>query len=118
MTDSEFMKFVEGLNAHLEREKIFMKNPSRLADVKRATEIANELFADANISIVDDGLQLGSIAIRIEGYDVVVRGAREIKLFTELVSKADNFEIYPVGDEKMKFAIMFNDALIRIQQGK
>ena len=41
---------------------------------------------------------------------------REINLFTELISKADNFEIYPIGDEKVKFAILFSGALTRLPQ--
>ena len=114
MTDKEFMDFIESLNQYLATEKTFIKNYERFDDVKRATEIANELFSDASISVVDDALQLGSLVIRIEGYDIVVRGEREIELFTELISKADNFEIYPIGDEKMMFAVMFNNALIKM----
>ena len=54
----------------------------------------------------------------IDGYDITVRGSREIELFRELISKANNFEIYPVGDEKIRFAIMFDDVLIHAPEGK
>lgn len=118
MTDKEFMNFVEELNEYLSTEKIFIKNRKRFDEVKQATEIANELFADAKISVVDDALQLGSLVLRIEGFDIVARGEREIVLFTQLISKADNFEIYPIGDEKIMFAVMFNNALIKVPQGK
>lgn len=118
MTDKEFMDFIEELNKYLATEKIFIKNYERFNEVRRATEIANELFTDANISVSDDVLQLGSLVLRIEGFDITVRGKREIELFNELISKADNFEIYPIGDEKIMFAVMFNNALIKVPQGK
>lgn len=118
MTDEEFMKLAKGLNKYLETEKIFIKNPARFADVQHATEIARQLFADTQISIEDDPLQMGSLCLCINGFDIIVRGEREIKLFKELISKANNFEIYPISDESIRFAIMFNGALTRLPQGK
>lgn len=114
MTDAEFMNLMGGLRSYLEEKKVFVKNPARFAEVERATEIAAELFDSAEISVTDDVLQLGSLVIHIDAYDITIRGKRELNLFSELVSKADNFEIYPVGDEKLKFALMFNNALIRL----
>lgn len=118
MTDEEFMKIAKNLNKFLETKKVFIKNPARFADVQHATEIAKKLFADTQISIEDDPLQMGSLCLCINGFDIIVRGEREIKLFKELISKADNFEIYPVGNESIKFSIMFNGVLIRLPQGK
>lgn len=118
MTNAEFMNFMQNLTEYLESEKAFIKNPARLKDIQRASEIANELFADSTVAIVDDKLQLGSLVIRIDGYDITIRGTGEIELFRELIAKADNFEIYPMGDEKLRFAIMFNGALIKLPQGK
>ena len=118
MNYSEFMDFIRALTDYLEAEKIFIKNPARMADVENAVKIAKELFADMQINVVDDSIQLGSLVVRIDGYDITVRGSREIELFRELISKANNFEIYPVGDEKIRFAIMFDDVLIHAPEGK
>lgn len=114
MTDENFMSLMHELNAYLEREKVFIKNPKRFPVVKRAMEIAEKLFKDSSITIKNDPLQMGSLCIGINGFDIVVRGEREIGLFKELISNADNFEIYPVGRERIQFSIMFNNALIRI----
>lgn len=115
MNDEQFMELMGDLKNYLEAEKVFIQNPIRYAEVRRATEIAKELFKEYDISIKDDPLQMGALILCIEGYDVMVRGEREIKLFTELISKANNFEIYPVGDEKIKFSILFADAFTRIK---
>lgn len=115
MNDKEFNELMAELTDYLEREKIFIKNPARMIDVQRATEIALELFADAKVTVADDPLQTGALIVRIEAFDVTVRGEREINLFREMISKADNFELYPVGDERLNFAILFGNALKRIK---
>jgi hypothetical protein len=109
------MDLMDALQKYLEREKIFIQNPVRYAEVQRATEIAKELFKDYDIAIKDDPIQMGALILCIEGFDISISGEREIKLFTELISKANNFEIYPIGDERMKFSILFADVLARIE---
>lgn len=119
MNDAEFLSFMGGLKEYLETQKVFIQDPIRFAEVERATEIAREIFKDMEVSIEDDPLQMGALILCIKGFDITVRGEREIKFFQELIDKADNFEIYPVGDEKVKFAIMFNRVLRRLPtQGK
>lgn len=118
MNDKEFTDLLLQLDDYLSREKVFIKNPARVNDVKRAMEIATELFHDSKVYISDDPIQMGALIIRIEGFDVTIRGQREIKLFQELIDKADNFEIYPIGEEEVKFSILFEHALIRLPQGK
>ena len=110
-------EFINGLYEYLESEKVFVKNKTRFTEIEHATEIANKLFADSKVILEDDPLQMGSIILKIEGFDIIIRGKREIELFQELIDKADNFEIYAAGTD-VKFAIMFHDALIRIKQGK
>ena len=115
MNDAEFITLMDDLKKYLEEEKAFIKNPTRFAEVERATEIAKELFTEATISINDDPLQMGSLVVRIESFDIVVRGEREIKLFYELISKANNFEVYSTDNGNVRLAIMFRGALTRIQ---
>ena len=118
MNNAEFMSLMGDLEKYLNEEKVFIKNPARFAEVASAREIANELFGTMEIIVEDDPLQMGALIITIKGMDVVVRGTREIELFQELVSKADNFEICPDGDEGIIFSLLFNHALIRVPQGK
>lgn len=118
MNDAEFMDLMGELGEYLATEKVFIKNPTRLAEVQQATEIAKQLFQDTNVTVENDPLQTGAMCLCINGFDIVVRGEREIKLFQQLISKANNFEIYAVGNENIKIAIMFNDVLIKAPQGK
>lgn len=111
MNDKEFMQFAEVLGRYLETQKIFIQNPQRMAEVNAATEMAERLFHEAKITIEDDPLQMGALILCIEDFDITVR---ETEAFCELVSKADNFEVYATDDEKVKLAIMFNNALNRI----
>lgn len=115
MNNTEFSALMNDLKKHLEEKKVFIKNPERFAEVEHATEIANELFNEMEISIKDDPLQMGAITLCIKGFDIIVRGKREIELFQELISNADNFEIYSNGNEGVTFSILFNNALIRLQ---
>lgn len=111
MNDEEFMQFASAVRQYLEIPKAFIQNPQRMVEVNAATEIACKLFPEANIALEDDPLQMGAIILIVEDFDITVR---ETELFTELVSKADNFEVYATDDEKVKLAIMFNNALARI----
>lgn len=118
MTDEEFMQLMKELGEYIDAKKVFVKNPARLNDVQQAAEIAKQLFQDYEVTIEDDPLQMGALCLCINGFDITIRGKDEIKLFQKLISKADNFEIYAVGNERIKFAIMFNGALTRVPQGK
>ena len=114
MNDTEFLALMDKLKAHLEEDKVFIKNPERFAEVERATEIAAELFSDSDIEVADDPLQMGALIVRINGFDIIVRGTREIELFQELISMANNFEIYATENKNVMFALVFNNALTRI----
>lgn len=112
MDNNEFMQFADALTQYLEMEKVFIPNPKRLAEVNAATEMAKRLFPEAKITIEDDPLQMGAVILCIEDFDLTVR---ETELFSELISKADNFEIYPLGEENVVVAILFNNALTSIK---
>ena len=110
-----FFKTVQELKEYLQKDKVFIDNPARLADVQHATEIANELFGDMNIWIKEDPIQMGALILCIEGFDIIVRGEREIELFYELIDKANNFEIYATEEGNIRCSILFNKAKIRIK---
>ena len=111
MNDEQFNNLAGLLTEYLEMQKVFVQNPQRMEDVSYATEMACRLFPDAQISIEDDPLQMGAVILRIEDFDIVVR---ETEDFYGIIDKANNFDIYPVGDEKVRIDILFANALIRI----
>ena len=114
MTDEEFFGILDQLSKYLQTEKHFVENPFRIAEVKTALHKANELFPDANIELRNDPLQLGALIIHMEMYDMDVSGETQINLFMDIIRKADNFEIYNLEGERICFAIVFQNALIRI----
>ena len=118
MDSQEFKGLMDKLAQYLESEKVFIKNPARFAEVNAAFQIASQLFTDAEVTISDDPLQMGALILRIESYDIIVRGQEEIALFSALIATADNFEIYPANNEKIKFALVFSGALIRLPEEK
>lgn len=113
MNEVNFDCFTEALKQYLEMKKIFIQNPKRMAHVNAATEIACKLFPHAKITLGDDPMQMGAIILYVTDFDIVVR---ETKEFIELISKADNFEVYPINDERLCLAILFGNALTRIKE--
>lgn len=111
MNEEQFNGFVEILTDYLKAKKVFVQNPRRMEEINVATEMVCRLFPDAQISIEDDPLQMGAVILRIEDFDIVVR---ETEDFCSIIDKANNFDIYPVGDEKVRIDILFANALIRI----
>ena len=115
MTDEEFMELARATEKYLSKGKVFVQNPARMYDVIYAREIAKHLFPEAKINIKHDPLQTGALILEIEDFDLTVR---ETELFNDIVGKADNFEIYAIGDDKVKIAILFLKAMIKVYQEK
>lgn len=104
-------QFLDTMTEYLESQKVFIQNPQRMKDVSSAYELAQRLFPDSKIELKDDPIQMGAIFLCVEDFDISVR---ETEIFSKLISKADNFEIYATGDENVRISIMFSNALIRI----
>ena len=112
--DEKFMALMNALQQHLESEKVFIKNPERMAEVTAAVNAATSLFPDAKVELADDPLQMGALILRIDGYDLVVRGQDEIDLFAAIIANADNFEIFATEDGGIRMSLVFCRALMRI----
>lgn len=114
MEDKELDEILEAFSNHLKKEKVFVQNPVRIKEINHALEIANALFPDHKTEINDDPLQTGALILSIECTDVdesmVLNDEREIDLFNEMVSTADNFEFYK-HNGNIRFAAVFNGAL-------
>ena len=115
MIDYEFQLLLNKLHEYLATEKTYVENSIRTTEIKNAAEIAHELFPEAKIRIDDDPLQTGSLYLHIELADINLSSEREIKLFSELISASDNFEIYAHQDGYIVFELLFQNAYTRIQ---
>lgn len=114
LTDEEFYAILAKLGEYLQTEKHFIDNPFRRTEIKDAVIKAHELFPNAKIELRDDPLQLGALILHMEMFDIDVSGVMQINLFTDIIRNADNFEIYPIDDEHICFAAVFQNALVRI----
>lgn len=114
MNDTEFMNILNQLNQYLKMEKKFVLNPMRETEFKKAIELACKLFPDAKIYTNDDPLQMGAMILCIEDYSLSACGETEINLFSDIIALADNFELYPLNEETVKFAAVFQNVLVRI----
>ena len=118
LTNTEFHEILAKLREYLESEKVFIKNPIRVREMNRALEIINELFPDSQKEIKDDPLQMGAVILTVDGGDIVIRGERELALFSELTSLIDNFEIYPTSRDNIHFAAVMQEVYLNISNKK
>lgn len=115
MFREEFLEFTDRIRAYLEEEKVFIENPERMMDVWRAIEILDELFPDHKKRVEGDPLQMGSLTLIVEDFDICVNGRANRMLFAELCMLVDNFEIYsPCDDEIVHFAAIMVGVYTRI----
>lgn len=118
MTDEQFHKILSNLKRYLEAEKTFVQNPLRTRDMIRALEIMHEIFPQDEIEVKDDPLQLGSVILSVKMPYMVVRGARELDLFSELAEIIDNFEVTSqMNEEDVRFSVVMQEVYIRVPQG-
>lgn len=114
MNDAEFQSILDQLSLYLAKDKTFIINPVRETEFKKAIEIATLLFPNAKLEVKSDPLEVGAGILRIESYEINISGEREINLFSELINFADNFEIYPIDNGNIRFAVVFEHVLVRI----
>lgn len=114
MNEYEFQLLLNKINEYLATKKTFVENPFRITEIKSAATTAHKLFPDAKICINDDPLQTGSLYLHIELFDINLSDETEINLFVELVSASDNFEIYAHKDGYIVFALLFQNAFVKI----
>jgi hypothetical protein len=106
--DTEFQKFKEYLDApkmgvvNLVRQQELMDSYAKIKNIILSED------PDATVEIVEGALQLGSVAIRAVTSDVTVYDTAE---FAEATKNADNFQIYPTADERVKLDILFEGVI-------
>lgn len=114
MDDKELFGIIDQLSAYLESEKVFIKDPVRIDNVRRAMEILIELYPGVDKEIKDDPLQMGAVILCVEDSEIGARGENELLLFAELCSLVDNFSIYPTSEGKVHFGAVIQGVYKRI----
>ena len=114
MNDKQFQQFLSELQAYLKQPKVFITNIDRAREFYNAVHLAQELFSGDTVEIKEDPLQTGAMILHVEMMDMVIRGQKEIKAFSEMIELADNFEIYHVGKGNICFAAVFQKVHKRV----
>lgn len=106
--DAEFQKIKE----YLEAPKIGVVVPAKMQELMDSYAIIKGIILasdpDATIEVVEGALQTGSVAIRAVTSDVTVY---DTAAFAEATKNADNFQVYPTTDDRVKLDIMFGDVI-------
>lgn len=106
--EPEFQKIKEWVDA----PKTGVINPIRMAQVTDSLEIIKRIILatdpDASIMLAEVALQTGAMAISVTTTDVTVHNTAE---FAEAVKYADNFQVYPTTDDRVKLDILFGGVI-------
>lgn len=107
--DMGFLIFMEQFRLWQQQPKAYILNPDRVRHLRKLVDELNEILKeeiiDADVKITPCPLGTGDVIVKIETYSIPITG---IAKFVDLVKQFDNFEIYPVGQEKICFAGVFS----------
>ena len=87
------------------RYKLMLRTAAQLTDLLRKTVSEGELEID-----VDPTFNLGSITVELDSLSV-----DEPLAFADVIHKADNFEIYPLTNGKIRLDVTFQSVLKTIK---
>jgi hypothetical protein len=100
------------LKEYLDAPKTGVVNLARKRELMDSYAIIKEIILsedpDATIEIIEGALQMGSVAIRAVTSDVTVY---DTAAFAEATKFADNFQVYPTADDRVKLDILFEGVI-------
>lgn len=103
---------LQQLKEYLDAPKTGVINPARRQELMDSYAIIKEIILsedpDATIEIIEGALQMGAVAIRAVTSDVTVY---DTAAFAEATKNADNFQVYPTADERVKLDILFEGVI-------
>ena len=109
--DNFLLLFEKEFKQWEKREKTYIVDPKRMQLLKSIYEemkilLQNEGYEedDYTIAIEPDPLETGNVAFTIVCDDLVIK---DIKAFCDIVQHLQNFEIYPIDGDKLRFAGVF-----------
>jgi len=115
--NDELEMFLDALTNQIECQpipRLMCINFKRLSEMLRAKDLISQLLSDADNDVpvelkINSRMYYGSLSVITEDLSIY-----NPKLFALAVAKADNFEIYPLLNEKVCFDMMFYNMFIGI----
>ena len=116
--ENNFDTVLEGLMGFMKslpKSQVKMLNPSRyklmLRTAAQLTDLLRKRVSDGELEIdVDPTFNLGSITVELDSLSV-----DEPLAFADVIYKADNFEIYPLTNGKIRLDVTFQSVLKTIK---
>lgn len=116
--ENNFDTVLEGLMGFMKslpKSQVKMLNPSRYKHMLRTaaqlTDLLRKTVSDGELEIdVDPTFNLGSITVELDSLSV-----DEPLAFADVIYKADNFEIYPLTNGKIRLDVTFQSVLKTIK---
>lgn len=116
--ENNFETVLEGLMGFMKsmpRSQVKMLNPSRyklmLRTAAQLTDLLRKTVSDGELEIeVDPTFNLGSITVELDLLSI-----DEPLAFADVIYKADNFEIYPLTNGKIRLDVTFQSVLKTIK---
>ena len=116
--ENNFDTVLEGLMGFMKslpKSQVKMLNPSRyklmLRTAAQLTDLLRKTVSDGELEIdVDPTFNLGSITVELDSLSV-----NEPLAFADVIYKADNFEIYPLTNGKIRLDVTFQSVLKTIK---
>lgn len=111
-----FNTFLDMYNKWQDQPHMYVVNNNKMKHVRTAysnlENIIHEYDRDAKVEIEINEFNDGSASISVETDDIVVQ---DISKFITIIEHASNFEVYPLINGNMKFAITFNDIMTLVR---
>lgn len=116
--ENNFETVLEGLMGFMKslpKSQVKMLNPSRyklmLRTAAQLTDLLRKTVSEGELEIdVDPTFNLGSITVELDSLSV-----DEPLAFADVIYKADNFEIYPLTNGKIRLDVTFQSVLRTIK---
>ena len=103
---------LQKLKEYLDAPKAGVVNLDKYREVVDSYAIIRDIILsedpDATIEIIEGALQMGSVAIRAVTSDVTVY---DTAAFAEATKSANNFQVYPTADGRVKLDILFEGVI-------
>lgn len=104
-----FMDTIEQLGKWIKIPKAYILNPERAKLLEETCDklqaVLDEESHDCTIRVKPCPLGLGDVTISFDTYSLIMR---DMKKFYEAIQHLSNFEVYPIGDEMVRFSGIFS----------
>lgn len=108
--EKAFMDTMEQLGRWIKIPKAYVINPERVKLLEETCEklqaVLDEELCDCTIEVKPCPLGFGDVSISFDTYSLTIKDMRR---FYEAIRNLSNFEVYPVGEEMVRFSGIFSD---------